>query len=70
MYLLPKHLFQVIYITLFKQGVDLMQSFCRGKLSNSIFSEEGLLGEVQQNPVTTLIFHFPVTALLVFKTNA
>ena len=44
--------------------------FCQGKLTNYIFFEGGLLGEVQHNPGTTCIFHLPVSVLLVYNTKA
>ena len=65
-----KFIFQFIYITEFKQEVGLPYSFFQGKLKKFIFSEDGLLREVQQNLGTTCIFHFPFSALLVSKTKS
>ena len=44
--------------------------FLSGKIRNSILFEDGLLGEVQHNPSTTCILHYPVSVWLVSKTKA
>ena len=62
--------FQMIYFTGFKQRVYLPYIFCQGKLRNSIFFENSLLGEVQQNPGTSCMFNFPVGVWLVSKTKS
>ena len=38
-----------------------MYSFFQGKIGNSIFYEDGLVGEVQYNPGKKIIFHFQVS---------
>ena len=42
-----EYIFQFIFIHTFKQEVDLSKSFCQGKLWNSIFFNNGLLGETR-----------------------
>ena len=64
------YIFKVIYITTFKQGVDIPQIFCQDKCRNSILFKDGLLGEVQQNPGKICIFHFPATVWLVSNTKS
>ena len=57
------------YTNAFKQVVDISYIFWEGKLREYIWFDNGLLGEVQQNPGTTFVFLFLFGVWLLSKTK-